>query len=306
MGRSTNTVSSHIGPWITFGDHSPLHMNHTLLSCAVALAITGLAACSGSEQHQPSPPDMTGWVPQAALDSVRADNRRLVNELAYANFRLEECGGPSAALLKAQYHAERGEHTAAKPHLEKVKAHGPEHARKAEVVEKAMTAPSEAKMTPAKDDNIISEADAEHGVTWYYDRRVPRDLDTTTFYLYMGHKATGAPWLRMRSQYAGDRWLFVHTIRISSGNLKFERRPDPALMFSKAGDLTVTEWNDTPPSHEDLRVIRQIVGSTDAEITFLGHKGEYSRKLTDSERESFINVLRYYELSGKVDEARTM
>jgi hypothetical protein len=281
-------------------------MNRLLLPCAVAVAITSLAACSGSEQQKPAMPDMTGWVPQAALDSVRADNRRLVNELAYANFRLEECGGPNAALQKAQYHAERGEHTAAKPHLEKAKAHGADHAKKAEAVEKVMTATSETKVTPGKDENIISETDADHGVTWYYDRRVPRDLDTTTFYLYMGHKATGAPWLRMRSQYAGDHWLYIHTIRIASGNLKFERHPDPTLMFSKAGDLTVTEWNDTPPTHEDLRVIRQIIGSPDADITFVGHKDSFTRKLTDSEREAFINVLRYYELTGKADEARTM
>lgn len=281
-------------------------MNRSTLPLALGAVLSLLSSCTVNEQAPGAIPDMTGWVPQAALDSVRSDNRRLVNELAYANFRLEECGGPNAALQKAQYHAERGEHAAAKPHLEKAKSHGPDHAKKAEVVEKAMTATSDAKVTPAKDDNIISETDAAHGTTRYYDRRIPRDLDTTTFYLYMGHKATGAPWLRMRSQYAGDHWLYIHTIRIASGNLRFERHPDPTLMFSKAGDLTVSEWNDTPPTHEDLRVIRQIIGSPDAEITFIGHKGNFARKLTDNEREAFINVLRYYQITGKADEAKIM
>lgn len=274
---------------------------------ALTLGSFALLAIGCSESAPPQTmPDMTGWVPQAAMDTVRADNRRLVNELAYANFKLEQCGGPEAALAKAVYHAERGEHTKAAPHLEAAKSHGPEHAKKAEEVAKKMTTTSEVKVEAVKDDNIISETDMADGITWYYDRRVPRDLDTTAFYLYMGHKATGAGWLRMRSQYAGDHWLYIKTIRISSGKLVFERHPDPTLMFSKAGDLTVTEWNDTPPTHEDLRVIRQIVGSPDAEISFIGHKGNFTRKLTDNEREAFINVLRYYELVGKSDQAKIM
>jgi hypothetical protein len=88
--------------------------------------------------------------------------------------------------------------------------------------------------------------------------------------------------------------------------VNFERHPDPTLMFSRAGDLVVTEWNDTPPTREDLRVIRQVVGSPDAEITFVGHNGNSSRRITDNEREAFINILRLYELMGKSGENKIM
>jgi len=250
---------------------------------------------------------MTGWVPQAAMDTVRADNRRLVNELAYARFRLDECEGPKGMINDATYHVERGEHSKAKPIVEKAKTHSPETAKQVAPVEKKMTETSTEKVTVTdKSEFIVTEEDKADGITWYYDRRVPRELDTTAFYLYIGHKSMGAPWLRMRSQYAGDHWLYVKTIKIHAGNVNFERHPDPTLLFSRAGDLVVTEWNDTPPTREDLRVIRQVVGSPDAEITFTGHNGNFTRKITDNEREAFINILRLYELMGKSGENKIM
>ena len=234
-------------------------------------------------------------------------NAILTNALAYASMRAELCNGAEGALKRAQYHAERGEHSKARPMLEKAKAHGPEHAAKAAVIEASMSETSTTKVSVSeKDENIVEEQDAADGITWYYDRRVPRSLDTTTFYLYVGHKASGAPWLRMHTQYAGDHWLFVKTIRMTAGNLVFERHPDPTLMFTHAGDLTVTEWNDTPPSSEELRVIKEIIGAPDAELTFIGHAGTYTTKISDSEREAFINVLHYYTLLGKADESANM
>lgn len=291
----------HTVPIPFFAVHIPT-MNRTIPSaCLALLLITGCSESTPIEHHHG---DM---VSKTSLDSADAQNAILMNSLAYATMRAEICEGASGSLSRAKYHAERGEHSKAKPHLEKAKAHGPEHAQQATAIEASMVNTSTTKVTATKlEENIVTENDAADGITWYYDRRVPRDLDTTTFYLYVGHKETGAPWLRMHTQYAGDHWLFIKTIQMKAGDLIFERHPDPTLLFTKAGVMTVTEWNDTPPSSEDLRVIKEIIGSPDAELTFIGHAGTYTTKISDSEREAFINVLRLYQLMGKADESATM
>ncbi len=290
--------------WLLFAPNT-VDMNYP--SSLIMIGLFAGLASGCAEPEKLAELDYSGWVPQAAMDTVRADNRRLVNELAFAQFQLDNCQGPDAALKKANYHVDRGEHSQAKPHLEKAKGHGAVHAKKAAEVEKRMSTAATGKVNTTDNmENIVTVKDEADGITWYYDRRVPRGLDTTAFYLYIGHKATGGPWLRMRSQYAGDHWIYIHAIHLDAGALHVDRQLDPALMFSKAGDLTVTEWNDTPPSLTDLRVIREIAGSPDAEITFMGHKEKVTRRLTDQERDAFINVLRLYEAMGKVEELSNM
>ncbi|HMQ75460.1 MAG TPA: hypothetical protein PKE21_03785 [Flavobacteriales bacterium] len=278
-------------------------MRHTFPLIALGTCLLGAVGCSSP---QAAAPDHAGYVPQAMVDSLERENKRTHNELAYVSHLLETCMAPQALVL-AEYHVERGEHSKAAPHIEKAKAHGGEHAKKAADLEKRMTTTSTE--TVAKTDlneHIEVVKDEADGITWYYDRRVARRLDTTAFYLYIGHKATGAPWLRMHTQYAGNHWLYINSFVLRSGRVDFVRHPDPTLMFSKAGDLTVTEWNDTPPSLEDLRVIREIIGSPDAEISFVGTKETYTRKITDVEREAFANILKYYQLMGRVDEDKMM
>ena len=97
-------------------------------------------------------------------------NSILTNALAYATMRAELRNGAEGTLRRAQYHAERGEHSKAKPMLEKAKEHGPEHATKALVIEASMTETSKTQVTAAeKDENIVTEQDAADGITWYYD-----------------------------------------------------------------------------------------------------------------------------------------
>jgi hypothetical protein len=202
-----------------------------------------------------------------ALDSLRAANRRLALELEYDRFRLQECLGTGAAAAEAR--------TAL-----------PLPPRKA-------TAATQAAATPAP--GVVEEVDASSGLTWYYDGRVPRDLGTTAFYLYMGRKVTGAPWLRLRAQYAGEHWLHIRGIRVHAGDLVFERQTDPAMVFSQADDLMVTEWSDVPPSKVELQMIARILAAPEARLTFLGHRGEHSRTITTLERDAFQQVLLEYE-----------
>jgi hypothetical protein len=101
--------------------------------------------------------------------------------------------------------------------------------------------------------------------------------------------------LRLRSQYAGEHWLHLRGIRVNAGELVFERQTDPSMVFSRADGALVTEWSDVPPSKVDLGMIARILASPDARLTFLGHRGEHSRMITDLERDAFQQVLLEYE-----------
>lgn len=200
-----------------------------------------------------------------APDSTNATVRRLSRELEYERFRLQECLGAVEAALPTP---------------------APHPARKGADLGAA---------SGSGKAGVVEEVDDGSGITWYYDGRVPRELGRTAFYLYMGRKATGAPWLRLRAQYAGEHWLHVHSIRVNAAGMVFERRTDPAMVFAQADDAMVTEWSDVPPSKVDLQVIARIMASPEARITFVGHKGEHSRTITDVEREAFQRVLQEYE-----------
>lgn len=199
-------------------------------------------------------------------DSLSATVHRLTKELEYERFRLQECLGEGGAEVFAP--------PAPRP-------------RKSAVTKAAAAG--------AAKPGVVEEVDDGSGVTWYYDGRVPRDLGHSAFYLYMGRKSTGAPWLRLRAQYAGEHWLHVRGIRVKAGGMTFERRTDPAMVFAQADDALVTEWSDVPPSKVDLQVIARIMASPDARITFLRHRGEHTRAITDVEREAFQRVLQEYE-----------
>lgn len=53
--------------------------------------------------------------------------------------------------------------------------------------------------------------DSIENVTWYRDQRSPCYSHYNGFFLYVGQRATGAPWLRLRVQYNADDWLFIES-----------------------------------------------------------------------------------------------
>ncbi|MCB0780163.1 MAG: hypothetical protein KDC03_11635, partial [Flavobacteriales bacterium] len=108
---------------------------------------------------------------------------------------------------------------------------------------------------------------------------------------------------RLHAQYAGDHWIFLKEVILKSGNEVFRMATDPTLVFTHAGPMTVSEWYDAPPSFEELRTLKEIIGSPDANVTFVGYKGQMDRKVTDAEREAFIHVLDLYYTMAKLDEA---
>jgi hypothetical protein len=217
---------------------------------------------------------------------ARAAVGRLEQELAYARFRLEECVGRVDSLLLPTGPGRIGG----------LRTGADAAARAGGVSPKAPVQPL---------DHIVAEPD-DQGVYWYFDGRLPRGLDSTMFYLYIGKRASGGAWLRMRAQYSGARWLYLKALRIEAGHRAFERRIDPALVFGAAGEHTVAEWTDQPPSDADLRIIRDVVAASEARIVFIGHKGEHSRPITDLERKAFVNMLEQYDRLGRTERGEAL
>jgi len=275
-------------------------MNYIAITVFSALL---LSACGTTEKDHSH--ETTNMVSQSELDIIIIENGRLKSELIYEQYRSEQNGGTELLLLQAEYHADRGEHTLAQAKIDKVKekhSEGP-HAEKAAELEAELNADrGEAVPSPDSNEHIETDLDDVHGITWYYDKRIPRDPDTTSFYLYMGHKVTGAPWLRMHAQYAGDHWLYLKEIVLKGTDLEWRMGPDPRLIFTTSGDLFCAEWNDAPPTFEEIRMIKTLLAEPELKIKFIGAKEHFERPMTDNEKLGIINILDLYNSMVRLEE----
>ena len=144
--------------------------------------------------------------------SVVKQNAQLQRELEYHKYQRELMGGANLLLTQANYHMERGETVTAQEKMKLIQVNyegTPEAKAALNMKVEDSSADDKPIALPAVNENFLVETDTKNGVTWYYDKRIPRGPETTSMYLYMGHKATGSAWLRFHAQYVGTHWIHL-------------------------------------------------------------------------------------------------
>jgi hypothetical protein len=144
---------------------------------------------------------------------------------------------------------------------------------------------------------LTSKKDKVEGVTWYRDPSSPGYVNYNGFFLYIGQKAGGRPWLRMSVQYNADDWLFIEsfvvnvdgTLHEGSGS-KFE--------WERDSSTEIWEWLDKTPTESDLRMIRAIIDSKQATLRLNGAQYRKDRTITAAQKRAFARVLLAYEALG--------
>ena len=262
-----------------------------LISLGVSVALFGNAQELGLKTNNAT------QVSMEAHQSVVKQNAELQRELDYQQHRAEILGGADLLMTQAKYHLERGEDVTASEKLELITTHyeGSPYAEEAKTLaEDKDDGENEPISLPAINENFEIVKDGKNGVTWYYDSRIPRGPETTSFYLYMGHSAVGSAWLRLHAQYVGTHWIHLKEIQLRSDKLIYNMVPDPLLISNASGELFCAEWNDMPPSYNDLNTISAIMSAPTAQVTFVGDKDKYTREITENERLAYIDMMELY------------
>lgn len=115
------------------------------------------------------------------------------------------------------------------------------------------------------------------GVTWITHVDAPRHTDSrSTVHLYMGQRdGNPRPWLRMKVQYAADRWLFVERVEAWHDGV---REPLIGGRFERDHNHRIWEWLDVTPDARQIEVLHSLAHAREAVLRF--HGRQYVRDVT--------------------------
>lgn len=139
--------------------------------------------------------------------------------------------------------------------------------------------------------NLTQKYDKIQDVTWYKHKRQPRYADTRSYILpYVGRKGNSA-WLRVRINYAADKWLFVKDVVLYVDGETYNLFLPG---FERDHDTEIWEWVDVEGDslRKNLELITQ---SKEAILRFRGD--QYYRDVTipDADKKAISDVLSAYD-----------
>lgn len=134
------------------------------------------------------------------------------------------------------------------------------------------------------------------GVTWYYNPYFTHYNNRNYTSIYMGQRATGKPWLRLKMSYYGDDWIFFDNAYLSydgtTKEIKFDKYDD--RKSDNSGGY-VWEWIDVGVSDDILSFLRQMVEGKSIKMRLSG-KYSKTRELSSNEINGIKDVLLAYDV----------
>lgn len=141
--------------------------------------------------------------------------------------------------------------------------------------------------------------DDMEGIDWYQDIQTPSVINCNGMYLYIGKKKDGAPWLRLRIQYAAEEWLFIRGYKIRTDSTVHDITPD---LFSSIerdnGYGGIWEWYDTGVDASTMAILADIVSSRNVKLRYVGDHNSHDRVLSQKEILAMRNVLEAFRALG--------
>jgi hypothetical protein len=139
-------------------------------------------------------------------------------------------------------------------------------------------------------ENVVHERN-EMGQNVYRDGRISDRPDSTVCFLYVGYKATGAPWLRLQVRHAAFKSLGIQEIIFTKGKVSLAMKPSAELLHTGNNGVMQWEWYDAPPDENEMKAIDAIIDEPGVTLTLKGTKQTITRELTDLERAAMENML---------------
>lgn len=139
------------------------------------------------------------------------------------------------------------------------------------------------------------KVDEVQGITWYYDKTTSSYNNVNSFHTYIGERASGSPWLRLRIQYAGDNWLFIDNYKFLIDGRNYEITP---VEVERDNNADVWEWYDTDADKSNIDIIKAIIESDKAVVRYEGKQYYKDRTITSAEKKALQNVLDAFKALG--------
>jgi hypothetical protein len=146
--------------------------------------------------------------------------------------------------------------------------------------------------------SLVRQRDQMERVTFY---SASKDAHTQVG-AYLGIEDDGEPFLRMRTIYFGDRWVFYEKVKIMADDeIVFEKDFRRSDIVRDNADGSVWEVADFVAGKSDLSTLKRIARSKSATVRFEGDERRHDHKVSTIEKTRLQSVLKAYdELQGKL------
>lgn len=140
--------------------------------------------------------------------------------------------------------------------------------------------------------------DEVENITWYDPASKPQYINAyCVSYLYIGQRQSGKPWLRWRTIFVEDEWLFFDEVIFNVdgqiyGITDFERDE----IFRDNNSKNIWEYFDINPGETHLDLVRAIIESKKTIIRFKSNDDNktYDYVVTRAEKDGFADILEVY------------
>lgn len=140
--------------------------------------------------------------------------------------------------------------------------------------------------------NYTTSTDKFNDTTFYTHKNSPRYTNSrSTVYLYIGVSGSHA-WLRMKTQYASDDWLFVERV---VGYADGETFTLTSGSFERDHNTSIWEWQDEAPNATQLQQLQKLANAKDATLRFIGSQYRSDKKMGPGDKAALKAVLKDFE-----------
>jgi len=132
------------------------------------------------------------------------------------------------------------------------------------------------------------ETDKFNNLSFYTHASSPRFTNSrSTVYLYIAVNKDTA-WLRMKTTYASDDWLFVDEVQaFADGETSQLTSGD----FERDNTSTIWEWMDEKPSDSQIATLQKLAGAKDATLRYVGNTYRDDITLGGADKKAILDVL---------------
>ena len=156
--------------------------------------------------------------------------------------------------------------------------------------------------------NTVGTLQAKHddvkGITWYEPKNKPQYVnDRSVSYLYIGKYDSGKTFLRWKTIYTGDDWVFFDKIIFNVDGYNFSIPYDKDTCYRDNGGGAVWEVMDVEPDKAWTRLLQLIATSENTIIRFEGDHKYRDVTLSQTDKDSIRDVLCVFQ-SAAINELK--
>lgn len=128
------------------------------------------------------------------------------------------------------------------------------------------------------------------------------DAHKTQIAAYLGVVDGGSPYLRMKTVFVGDRWIFFDSIKIMADNEIVLEKTLPRSVITRDNEAgSVWEIADYSPQQEDIHALEKISNAESATIRFSGRDRIRDHKISSAEKAALRSILKaHHELEQRL------